>query len=41
MAVTREDVLHIAELDRLGVDDARAEELTKELSDILANMDVL
>ena len=41
MAVTREDVLHIAELARLGVDTARAEELTKELSAILAHMDVL
>jgi aspartyl-tRNA(Asn)/glutamyl-tRNA(Gln) amidotransferase subunit C len=41
MAVTREDVLHIAELARLGVDTARAEELTKELSGILAHMEVL
>lgn len=41
MAVTREDVLHIAELARLGVDDARADELTKELSAILAHMEVL
>src|SRR5258706_9884829 len=41
MAVTREDVLHIAELARLGVDHARADELTKELSAILAHMDVL
>ena len=41
MAVTREDVLHIAELARLGVDAARAEELTKELSAILGHMDVL
>jgi aspartyl-tRNA(Asn)/glutamyl-tRNA(Gln) amidotransferase subunit C len=41
MAVTREDVLHIAELARLGVDAARADELTKELSAILAHMDVL
>ncbi len=41
MAVTREDVLHIAELARLGVDAARADELTKELSAILAHMEVL
>src|SRR2546430_7599801 len=41
MAVTREDVLHIAELARLGVDSARAEELTKELSAILEHMEVL
>lgn len=41
MAVTRDDVLHIAELARLGVDAARADELTKELSAILAHMEVL
>ena len=41
MAVTREDVLHIAELARLGIDGARADELTKELSAILAHMEVL
>ncbi|HEY6089594.1 MAG TPA: Asp-tRNA(Asn)/Glu-tRNA(Gln) amidotransferase subunit GatC [Gemmatimonadaceae bacterium] len=41
MAVTREDVLHIAELARLGVDEARAEALTRELSAILAHMEVL
>lgn len=41
MAVTRDDVLHVAELARLGVDVARAEELTKELSAILSHMEVL
>jgi len=41
VAVTRDDVLHIAELARLGVDAARADELTKELSAILAHMEVL
>jgi aspartyl-tRNA(Asn)/glutamyl-tRNA(Gln) amidotransferase subunit C len=41
MAVTRGDVLHIAELARLGLDNARADELTKELSAILAHMEVL
>ena len=41
MAVTRDDVLHIAELARLGIDAARADHLTNELSAILAHMDVL
>ena len=41
MPVTREDVLHIAELARLGVDGARADALTKELSAILSHMEVL
>ncbi len=41
MAVTREDVLHIADLARLGVDSARADELTRELSAILEHMEEL
>lgn len=41
MAVTRQDVLHIADLARLGIDDARANELTAELSAILSHMEVL
>jgi aspartyl-tRNA(Asn)/glutamyl-tRNA(Gln) amidotransferase subunit C len=41
MAVTREDVLHIADLARLGIDGARVDALTRELSAILAHMDVL
>jgi aspartyl-tRNA(Asn)/glutamyl-tRNA(Gln) amidotransferase subunit C len=41
MPVTRDDVLHIAELARLGVGDARADELVKELSAILSHMEVL
>lgn len=41
MSVTRDDVLHIAELARLGIDGARADDLTKELSAILAHMEVL
>ena len=41
MAVTRDDVLHIAQLARLGVDPARLDELTAELSGILSHMDVL
>jgi aspartyl-tRNA(Asn)/glutamyl-tRNA(Gln) amidotransferase subunit C len=39
--VTREDVLHIADLSRLGVDSARADELVVELSAILSHMEVL
>ena len=41
MSVTREDVLRVAELARLGIDDARADELTKELASILSHMEVL
>jgi aspartyl-tRNA(Asn)/glutamyl-tRNA(Gln) amidotransferase subunit C len=41
VSVTREDVLHIAELARLGIDAERADELTKELSAILSHMEVL
>lgn len=41
MAVSRDDVLHIAELARLGVDQARADALTRELSAILQHMEVL
>lgn len=41
MAVTRDDVLHIADLARLGIDTARADALTKELSAILEHMEVL
>ena len=41
MPVTRDDVLHIADLARLGVDQARADELVKELSAILSHMEVL
>lgn len=41
MAVTRADVLHIAQLARLGIDGPRADELTRELSAILAHMEVL
>jgi aspartyl-tRNA(Asn)/glutamyl-tRNA(Gln) amidotransferase subunit C len=41
MAVSREDVLHIAQLARLGVDAERADALTRELSAILAHMEVL
>ncbi len=41
MPVTKEDVLHIADLARLGVDSAHAEALTRELSGILSHMEVL
>lgn len=41
MPVTKDDVLHIAELARLGVDSQQAEALTRELSAILSHMDVL
>jgi aspartyl-tRNA(Asn)/glutamyl-tRNA(Gln) amidotransferase subunit C len=41
VAVTRDDVLHIAQLARLGIDQKRADELTAELTGILSHMDVL
>ncbi len=41
MAVTFDDVRHIAALARLGVDEPRLPALAAELSAILAHMDVL
>lgn len=41
MAVTHEDLLHIADLARVGVDETRVAELTRELSSILAHMEEL
>lgn len=41
MAVTLDDVRHIAALARLGIDDTRAAALVAELNTILAHMDVL
>jgi aspartyl-tRNA(Asn)/glutamyl-tRNA(Gln) amidotransferase subunit C len=41
MAVTFDDVRHIAALARLGVPDDRLPVLAKELSGILVHMDVL
>jgi aspartyl-tRNA(Asn)/glutamyl-tRNA(Gln) amidotransferase subunit C len=41
VSVTREDVLHIANLARVGVDLSRVDELTRELSSILGHMEVL
>ncbi|HLA90744.1 MAG TPA: Asp-tRNA(Asn)/Glu-tRNA(Gln) amidotransferase subunit GatC [Gemmatimonadaceae bacterium] len=41
MAVSREDVLHIAGLARLGVPEDRVEALVRELNGILGHMEVL
>lgn len=41
MAVTHDDVMHIAELARLSVPAARIEHLVQELNGILGHMDVL
>jgi aspartyl-tRNA(Asn)/glutamyl-tRNA(Gln) amidotransferase subunit C len=41
MAVTIDDVRHIASLARLGLSDGRAQALVRELNTILAHMDVL
>ena len=41
MSVTLDDVRHVAELARLGVDESRLEHLASELTGILAHMDVL
>ncbi len=41
MAVTRDDVRHVAGLARLGVPDERLDTLVKELNGILGHMDVL
>jgi aspartyl-tRNA(Asn)/glutamyl-tRNA(Gln) amidotransferase subunit C len=41
VAVTLDDVRHIAALARLGLTDARAEVLVGELNTILRHMDVL
>lgn len=41
MAVTHEDVRHVAELARLAVDDSRLDHLVGELNNILAHMDAL
>ncbi len=41
MAVTREDIEHIAELARLALDNARVPELAAQLNRILEHMDVL
>ncbi|MDQ6828074.1 MAG: Asp-tRNA(Asn)/Glu-tRNA(Gln) amidotransferase subunit GatC [Gemmatimonadota bacterium] len=41
MAVTRDDVAHIALLARLAIDETRVPALTQQLNGILAHMDVL
>jgi aspartyl-tRNA(Asn)/glutamyl-tRNA(Gln) amidotransferase subunit C len=41
MAVTREDVLHVASLARLALDEESVPRLVSELNGILAHMDVL
>ena len=41
MSVTPADVRHIAELARLGLEEARIPSLVAELNGILAHMDVL
>lgn len=41
MAVSEDDVRHVASLARLGVDDARLPSLVHELNGILAHMEVL
>ncbi len=41
MAVTIDDVRHIAALARLGLDDARAAVLVAEMNTILGHMDAL
>jgi aspartyl-tRNA(Asn)/glutamyl-tRNA(Gln) amidotransferase subunit C len=41
MAVTREDVQHVAALARLAITDEHAEQFTAQLNTILGHMDVL
>ena len=41
MKLTREDVLHIALLARLGLTEAEVERLRKQLSNILENFEIL
>ena len=41
MAVTHEDVRHIANLARLGIDPSRLDDLVRELNGILVHMEVL
>lgn len=41
MSVTNEDVLHVAQLARLAIDDARLPALVAELNGILQHMDAL
>ncbi len=40
-AITRQDVLHLAQLARLTVDEADVDRFAEQLSDIVSYMDVL
>ena len=41
MAVTHDDLRHVAALARVGLDESRLDELVRELNGILAHMEVL
>jgi len=41
MALTREEVLHVARLARVGVTDADVEKFQQQLSTIIENFDIL
>ncbi|HEY8166075.1 MAG TPA: Asp-tRNA(Asn)/Glu-tRNA(Gln) amidotransferase subunit GatC [Gemmatimonadaceae bacterium] len=41
MAVTHDDVRHVAELARVGIDETKLDELVRELNGILVHMEVL
>ena len=41
MALTREEVLHVARLVRIGLDDADVEKFKEQLSSIIEHFDVL
>ncbi|HEX5437547.1 MAG TPA: Asp-tRNA(Asn)/Glu-tRNA(Gln) amidotransferase subunit GatC [Gemmatimonadaceae bacterium] len=41
MAVSRDDVLHVASLARIAIDEERLPELTTQLSTILSHMEIL
>jgi aspartyl-tRNA(Asn)/glutamyl-tRNA(Gln) amidotransferase subunit C len=41
MAVTRDDVAHVAELARIALDESRVGDLVRELNGILSHMDEL
>ena len=41
MKLTREEVLHIARLARLGLDDAELDKLREQLSNLLENFEIL
>ena len=41
MKLSREEVLHIARLARLGLTDAEIDKMSEQLSDILENFEIL